>query len=152
MAQLLATFPDLVVLVQDAIHGPDRTEIEASVEQFGVDFRRSLIDEPGFAQHIEHGMPLVCSQRPGGLGTGMDRRGRPPCRRRPAMEAGARKAKSGASRADQAGVGRQGRHGVHQDVSTSGVASPSSEATFFWISMTASARCKRSVTPVSYTH
>src|SRR5271165_2432291 len=54
-AQLLATLLHLAVLVEDAIHGPDRAMIEALVQQLGVDFRRGLVDEPRFAQQIEDG-------------------------------------------------------------------------------------------------
>lgn len=66
MTQLLTTLLDLAILAQDPIQGPDRTEVEALVQQFRVNFRRSLVDEAGFAQQIEDGLALVNAQRPGG--------------------------------------------------------------------------------------
>src|SRR5665647_2266156 len=80
-----------------------------------------------------------------GLGSGADSRGRS-CRRGPAaMEAGAGQPQGGAGGGDHAWLGRQGGHGVHQDSSSLTIGRPRSKATFFWMSMTASA-------PVSYTH
>ena len=68
----------LAVLVEDPIHGPDRAMIEALVQQFGVDLRRGLVDEAGFAQQIEDGRPLGRGQGSGGTRARTDRRGRAP--------------------------------------------------------------------------
>src|SRR5208337_4288044 len=106
-AQLLATLLHLAVLVEDAIHGPDRAMIEALVQQLGVDFRRGLVDEPRFAQQIEDGLTLGKGQRPGRTRARTDRGGRAPGCRDPAMEAGARQTQRRAGRADQPAAGRQ---------------------------------------------
>jgi len=47
MTQLPAALLDHAVLVQDPIHGADRAEEDAFIEQGGVDLSRGLIDEPG---------------------------------------------------------------------------------------------------------
>ena len=45
MGGLAAAFTHLVVLVQNPVHGGDRSEVGPLVEQFGVDGGRGLIDE-----------------------------------------------------------------------------------------------------------
>ena len=65
MAQLLAAFADFAVLIQQAIHGSDRTMIDAFVEQGGVDFRRRLIGKARGVQQIQHVLALHLGQRPG---------------------------------------------------------------------------------------
>src|ERR1700728_22604 len=61
MAHLATAFANLVVFGQDPIQGADRADIAALVEQAGVDFRRSQIDEARLVQEIQHGL----SFRPG---------------------------------------------------------------------------------------
>src|SRR5208283_1173374 len=139
VAQLLATLLHLAVLVEDAIHGPDRAMIEALVQQLGVDFRRGLVDEPRFAQQIEDGLtpapwPDEGADGPGREGAGLSRSGdgswraTDPAPRRPRRSARGRAA------------------GPPRRPSGRLVAGHSSKATFFWISTIASARCKRNVT------
>ena len=69
MAQLAAPFADLAVLGEDAIHGSDRAQIDALVEQAGVDFGGREIDEARPPQHIEDVLLLGVGQRPQGLWT-----------------------------------------------------------------------------------
>ena len=59
MAQLLAPFLDLVVFVQDSVHGADRTEMNALVEQGRPDLGRRLIDEAWLSQNIQNVLALV---------------------------------------------------------------------------------------------
>src|ERR1019366_4510286 len=90
VTQLPAPFAHFVMLGQNAIHGSNRAEIDALVEQAGVDFGWSQIDEPGFPQQVDDASALFGDKRP--------RRRRPwaHCRLRlsaqglPAMQAGAR--------------------------------------------------------------
>jgi len=90
MAQLAAPFADLTVLGEDAIHGSDRAQIDALVEQAGVDFGGYEIDEARPPQHIEDVLLLGVGQRPQGLWTRPRWRGRLfPCELA-AMQAGAR--------------------------------------------------------------
>ena len=42
---LAAAFTHLVVLVEDPVHGGDRAQVDALVEQLGVDGGRGLVDE-----------------------------------------------------------------------------------------------------------
>src|ERR1019366_6475997 len=67
MAQLAAPFADLAVLGEDAIHGSDRAQIDALVEQARVDFGGYEIDEARPPQHIEDVLLLGVGQRPQGL-------------------------------------------------------------------------------------
>src|SRR5664280_2546158 len=145
VAQLSAAFPDFVVLMQDPVHGADRAMVEALVEQAGVDLRRGLIDEPRLAQQIDDALAFVRRQRPRGLGSGTNSHRRPRRRSPASMEAGAGQPQGGAGGGDHAWLGRQGGHGVHQDSSSLTIGRPRSKATFFWMSMTASARCNRRV-------
>ena len=61
-----AAFADLLVLVQNAIHGADRAAVDALVEQGCVDFRRRLIGKARRVQHIENLRSLFSGQRPRG--------------------------------------------------------------------------------------
>jgi hypothetical protein len=58
MAELSAAFADLVVAVEDAIHGTDRAMIEALVKQTGVDFGRRLVSEARRVQQIQDDLLL----------------------------------------------------------------------------------------------
>jgi len=42
---LSSPFTHLVVLVEDPVHGGDRSQVDTLVEQLGVDGGRSLVDE-----------------------------------------------------------------------------------------------------------
>jgi hypothetical protein len=64
VAELGAAFADLVVAVEDAIHGTDRAVIAAVVEQTGVDFGRRLVGEAWRVQEIQHDLLLRGGQRP----------------------------------------------------------------------------------------
>ena len=145
MAQLAAPFADLAVLGEDAIHGPDRAQIDALVEQAGVDFGGRQIDEARPPQHLEDGLLLGVGQRPRGLWTRQRWRRRLFACELAAMQAGARKPQRRAGCGDQPAARRQSRHGVHQEPSSFTIGSPRSAATFFWISMIASARSSRIV-------
>ena len=50
----VATFTDLVRVVQDAVHGPRGTVINAFVEQRRVDLSGSLIDESWRIENVEN--------------------------------------------------------------------------------------------------
>lgn len=80
MAPLLAAFANLAVLAKNAIHGADRTVIDALVEQGGIDLGRrlsaltacrcisplrGLIGETWCMQQIEPRLLLLRGQRPG---------------------------------------------------------------------------------------
>src|SRR3954449_6204256 len=65
VAQLVAALPNLVMVVQDAVQGADRAEVDALVEQGGVDLRRGEIGEARLAQLVEHGLSFFGRQRTG---------------------------------------------------------------------------------------
>src|SRR4051812_1445211 len=48
--QLIAAFADFIVVIEEAVHGADRAEVDALVEQGGVDLRRGEIGEARLAQ------------------------------------------------------------------------------------------------------
>ena len=48
--------------VQNAIHGPNGTAIDAFIEQTGVDFGGREINEARFAQQIQNGLALITVQ------------------------------------------------------------------------------------------
>jgi hypothetical protein len=62
--QLPAPFTDFVMLGENAIHGSDRAQIDALVEQAGVDFGWSQIDKPRLPQQVEDDLALVRDKRP----------------------------------------------------------------------------------------
>ena len=64
VAQLPAPFADFVMLGENAIHGADRAQIDALVEQAGVDFGRGQIDEPRLPQQVEDDLALLSRQAP----------------------------------------------------------------------------------------
>ena len=63
-AQLPAPFADFVMLGENAIHGADRAQIDALVEQAGVDFGWSQIDEPRLPQQVENDLALLSRPAP----------------------------------------------------------------------------------------
>ena len=140
VAPLAPTLLDLAILMQDPVHGADRAMVEALVEQGCVDFGRSLVHEPRLAQQVDDALAFVSRQSPRGFGPWADSHGRPCRRHLAAMEGGARQPDRRAGGGDHPTARRQGRHGVHQGSSPLTIGRPSSKATFFWISMTASAR------------
>src|ERR1039457_4332653 len=64
MTQLVAALLQLLVLSQDAMHGADRTEVDAFVQQRGKDLGWSLVREALRVQMIKHSPPLSRTQSP----------------------------------------------------------------------------------------
>src|SRR3954462_15053582 len=129
VAQLVAALPNLVMVVQDAVQGADRAEVDALVEQGGADLRRGEIGEARRAQLVEPGLSFFGRQRTGRAGTGR-RFGRV---RRARRDGGARQPQGGAGGGRDAGRRRQGKDAVHQDLpalSLGSSAVPSRCATF----------------------
>src|SRR5450631_4402126 len=142
-SQLPAPFADFVMLGENAIHGADRTRMDALVEQAGVDFGWGQIDKPRLPQVVEDDLALLRDKRPPWRWPWAHGRKRLSPESLAAMKAGARQTKRRAGGGDQAAAWRQARHGVHQDSSSLEAGRPSNTATFFWISMIASARSNR---------
>src|SRR6516162_1091543 len=142
MAQLIAALTDFLVGGQDAVHGADRAMVDALVEQAGVDLGGRLVGKARRAQKVEHGLAFHHRQRapwarPGAHDAWSDQTGAL------TVDAGARHVHGRAGAGGQTRPWCQRDDRVHHDTSSlSGVASgiPSSAATFFWISMIASAR------------
>ena len=65
MAALSPALADRLVLGQDAVHRPLRTQIDALVQQRRVHFRGSAVREARRAQHTEDLRPLRRVQSPG---------------------------------------------------------------------------------------
>src|SRR3954463_6299791 len=154
VAQLVAALPNLVMVVQDAVQGADRAEVDALVEQGGVDLRRGEIGEARLAQLVEHGLSFFGRQRTGRAGTGR-RFGRV---RRARRDGGARQPQGGAGGSPDAGRPRPGQGAVHHGPPAAGQGrcpsgsagavarierSPQQVCNFFWRSMIASARSRR---------
>ena len=59
---LSAAFDDLAMGGKDAIHRSDRAQIDAFIEQGGIDFGRGLIREAGCAQMSKHLIPFTFRQ------------------------------------------------------------------------------------------
>src|SRR5450756_695380 len=76
-SQLSAPFADFVMLGENAIHGADRTQIDALVEQAGVDFGWGQIDKPRLPQVVEDDLALLRDKRPPWRWPWAHRRGRP---------------------------------------------------------------------------
>src|ERR1035437_10255060 len=76
MTQLVAALLQLPVLGQDAMHGADRTEVDAFVQQRGKDLGWSLVREALRVQMIKHSPPLSRTQSPRWRGTSPVRNGR----------------------------------------------------------------------------
>src|ERR1019366_2040179 len=137
--QLSTPFADFVMLGENAIHGADRAQIDALVEQAGVDFGWSQINKPRLPQQVEYDLALLRDKRPHWRWPWAHGRKRLSPESLAAMKAGARQTKRRAGGGDQAAAWRQVRHGVHQDSSSLEAGRPSNTATFFWISIVASA-------------
>jgi hypothetical protein len=57
MAELIASFTHLLMLLENAIHCPPRVEVLLLIEQGRIDSTRCLIDEPGTVECLsEHGL------------------------------------------------------------------------------------------------
>src|SRR5271163_3882224 len=141
MAQVIAAFADFLVGSQDAVHGADRAMVDALVKQDGVDLGGCLVGKTRGAQKVEYGSTFHNGQRPPWARPGPTRRRRPGHAGALTVDAGARDVHSRAGAGDQTGR-HQRDDRIHHDLSSpSGVASgiPSRAATFFWISMIASA-------------
>src|SRR4051794_41917522 len=111
--------------------GADRAEVDALVEQGGVDLRRGEIGEARLAQLVEHGLSFFGRQRTGRAGTGR-RFGRV---RRARRGGGARQPQGGAGGGRGAGRRREGKGAVPQDLpglSPGSSAGPPRGANFFW--------------------
>ena len=64
MTQLGATFANLRILRENAIHGADRAVVDVLIKQRRIDFRRRLVDKTWRAQHLQNRLLLRDSKRP----------------------------------------------------------------------------------------
>ena len=67
MGGLTSSFTDLVVLVEDPVHGGDRPQVDALIEELGIDGGRGLVDE---LVGLEEGLDLLALDRAEGPGLG----------------------------------------------------------------------------------
>jgi hypothetical protein len=58
VTQVIASFPDLIVLVENAIHGPDRAEIVTFIEQGSKDLSGGLIHKARAVELFQHTIAL----------------------------------------------------------------------------------------------
>ena len=146
MAQLLATFVDLAVLLEDAIHGADRAVVDTLVEQGCINLRRCLVGETWCMQQIQYRLLLRRSQCPGWCRTWQAEHRRRGQTGAPSFHRGARHPNRGANRRGHAADRRQRDDGIGQGPSPSGaIGIPSRSASFFWTAMIASARARHRV-------
>jgi hypothetical protein len=135
VTELVTPFSDLIVLVEDAIHGPDRAKILAFIEQGGIHLSWRLIDKPFGIELSQDGLPLCrpqgarrcrplrCLHETGGLAK--------------SIQGGARHVQ-GLTGSYFAHVLGEGERGVPSLLSPfRGI--PSASASFFWNSMMISA-------------
>jgi hypothetical protein len=66
MAELIPTFFDFSLLVQNAIHAADRAKVSSLVQQRRIDFPGRLIHKPLGVKCIQNSLTLFTGQRPGG--------------------------------------------------------------------------------------
>src|ERR1035441_7960461 len=137
MTQLVAALLQLLVLSQDAMHGADRTEVDAFVQQRGKDLGWSLVREALRVQMIKHSPPLSRTQSPRWRGTSPVRNGRQhaPIERGPRHTEGA----AGHRFADTVTQFQGGAHQFSSSICMFGIGLPNSAATFFWTSIISSA-------------
>ena len=128
--QLSTPFADFVMLGENAIHGADRAQIDALVEQAGVDFGWSQINKPRLPQQVEYDLALFRDKRPHWRWPRAHSRKRLSPEGLAAMKASARQPQRCAGGGDQAAARRQSRHGVHQDPPSLSAGGPSNAATF----------------------
>ena len=88
--QLSTPFADFVMLGENAIHGTDRAQIDALVEQAGVDFGGSQINKSRLPQQVEYDLALFRDKRPHRRWPSAHRRKRLSPEGLAAMKAGAR--------------------------------------------------------------
>jgi hypothetical protein len=140
-SQLVAPLTDLAFRREDAVHRARGAPVRAIVEKRGDDLCRSAIDEARSMEEVEDVLALLDgeSARRGAWAT------RPVDRVLPPVVAGARDVERVAERrdAEQRRVLIDELHHHFPSGSSSGFASKA--ATFFWISMSASARSARIV-------
>src|SRR5271166_4141047 len=105
--QLSTPFADFVMLGENAIHGADRAQIDALVEQAGVDFGWSQINKPRLPQQVEDGLALLSGKRPPWRWPRARSRWRSSLQGLTAMTAGARQPERRAGGGDQAAARRQ---------------------------------------------
>ena len=132
VAQLIAPLAHFPVLVQKTVHRARRAEVEALVQQRGVDLVRRLIHEPFRVQMHQGGLALRVGESPRRLGPWGDGVGFRAWRSRP-IEGGPRKIQSTAGRR-AADRGRQlsgCRHELPSSRPAAGSAIPSRAETFF---------------------
>ena len=142
VATLAAAFDDLALTCKDAIHRADRTQIDAFIEQGGVDLGRGLIREAGCAQMGKHLISLIFRQGARDRMTLFCRAGRGEKRHAVPMHRGPRHLQACANGRRQAAARRQSHNGGHHDLPLLPDAcsiSSRSAATFFWMAMIASA-------------
>src|ERR1017187_9026824 len=104
VTKLIAAFTNFVVPGEKAIHGADRTAVDAFVEQGGVDFGGGEIYEARLAQQIEDALTLGGDQRAPRLGPCAHCRPRTVLEGAAAMQAGPRQPPRPATGPDQAGT------------------------------------------------
>ncbi len=90
------TLLDLLVLVQHPVHRGHRTQVDALVEQLGIDLQRRQIDKPLAGEHRHNQLPLQ-------VGHLVDRLARRTCRR------GGRRCGSGVAPPDRCRAHRAGQ-------------------------------------------
>src|SRR5450631_4723331 len=100
------------MLGENAIHGADRAQIDALVEQAGVDFGWSQIDKPRLPQQVEYDLALFRDKRPHRRRPSAHRRKRLSPEGLAAMKAGARRPKGWAGGGDKAAARGKGGKAV----------------------------------------
>src|SRR5882757_9988650 len=142
VSELIAPLTDFAILVEDAVHRPERAEVLPLVEQLGVDLSRSQIYEARLMHDRQDALPLRGRKRPYRGRTRRWRRGLQSSVVRGARQiqacAQGRNPKAWAVKSD----------GLHHESSLS-KGRPSSAATFFWTSTIPSARSARAVSRVT---
>ena len=132
VAQLIAPFAHFAVLLQQSIQGARRADVDALVEQSGMDLVWRLIHEPLRMQMLQRGLALSVGESPRRLGPWGQGAGLRTWRSRP-VEGDPRKIQSAAGRR-AANRGRQlngRRHELLSSRPAAGSPIPSRAETFF---------------------
>ena len=125
-------FADLLILVQQTIHGADRAVVTVFVEEGCEDFGGGLVGEAGFVQQVEHLLLLVFTQCPSRLWPWAGWFGWHGPVRASAHHAGAGYPERGTCRLCCSAVRRERRDGIGQGSLSFGIGGmPSKAATFF---------------------
>src|SRR5713226_4897193 len=137
VSQNVASFADLMIGGEDAVHRPRGAHVDARVEQRGMDLGRGLISERFGIEGDEYLLALLHGQRSRWSRSRWRRSRRPslPVQRGPGHT-------DGSTRRPGSDGEFQTAHGGHQSSSSSGGlfrGIPRISATFFWTSMIASA-------------